>query len=121
MEQKLTIQDICKYPNSRVVWGKESFRVIRLLLENTEVIGISNDYDFRISSVTNWVRTYDCKLELRTIKDMTDEERSIMYCINTKEAGMPCLKYIEITDYLRSISVDIDNFISQGKAVRETK
>lgn len=66
------------------------------------------------------------KLILRSIEDMTEEEESHYNSLITELQGFDyaedeILYFAKITNYLRSIGVDCDDLIGQGKAIRKER
>lgn len=115
MTDKLTLADCYKYPKARI-FKSESF-------------SYSNIYDFIYHS---WESQYskfvisDCKLILRSIEQLTDEENIELkklyeeaIAIAEKDETMSWESSKTIVDYFRKIGVDIDGMFASGKAVKD--
>jgi len=115
--EKLTLQDCYKYPNAKIK-GKECFGSIE---------------SFSIKSTIEWYRgdknldISEYKVVLRSIDKLKEEEKDTidnitMYDKELLELGT-IVDYrhysIAVMDYLRSINIDIDGFIDNGKAVKK--
>jgi len=113
MDNKLTLEIAMKYPNARIIR--------RSSITNKVVGKFDNIMDW-ICKHTSGIQEYygesfeaNCKLQLRKLESLTEEEeneRDKLY-----DEGM--LKQYGgrlVTDYLRSISVDIDGLIESGVA-----
>jgi hypothetical protein len=116
---KLTIQEAARYIGCEIisflrdgsVWSKNKLDAKWLSF----YYGGTNDKNHMY---------YPFKLILRSIEDMTEEESKVFAKINIVDND-----YYKIVDkvndmskcinYLRSIGVDCDNLISQGKAIRK--
>ena len=120
MADKLTLSDCMKYPNAPLI------NQLGLKCKNlTEFIKATDgqDLDFILQDD-------GFKLILRSIKQLTDEERKHidrLACINpiryviyeSKELDYAIMKDdLQICDYLRSINIDIDDYLLSGKAVK---
>ncbi len=129
-KEKLTLEDCFKYPNAMVQFEtdevrtgfirKIDFKADRQLV--IECIPVS----FYHSDVS------DCKLQLRSIADLTEEESINVDRLDSENMGLELripyhsdltfFNYNEgdklIFDYLRSINIDIDGFLECGKAVK---
>ena len=135
MTDKLTLQDCFKYPEAEIRHNSGgSFKdVFELIIRS---------YDANMSTLY-MLADYDCKLILRSIEQLTDEERKHidrLACINpitvrsnlkksvlliryviyeSKELDYAIMKDdLQICDYLRSINIDIDDYLLSGKAVK---
>ena len=119
---KLTTQDVCKYPNAKIEYLGEIYEKYSLLF-------ITNDICLDDSHVHSYpIPVSDCKLELRDIEDITEEE---LKQVNMELYGnefeftdfakieLRHTTYYRVKDYLRSINVDVDDFIKLGKAVKQ--
>ena len=127
MTEKLTLADCFKYPEAEIVrvydeYTKNTYRNIIAFIVNHS---ISVEMRYEISF---------CKLILRSIEQLTDEEKAQLLENHLNDQGRDILKRssysygnfenrlyeldVKQTDYLRSISVDIDNFLKSGKAVK---
>lgn len=132
---KLTLKELMLYPNARVWYDNELWE-INLLFRCHDTIHMQRKvYDGMIYRNAN---ISDCRLELRTLDDMTDEEyltlATMIFPDHKRNAGKEIGKSLasfkllagisyengkEISDYLRSISVDIDGLIESGVAIRK--
>lgn len=132
--EKLTLQDCFKYPNARILktWdnGNSKTNIETFLWRQGENIG--DDIS-------------DCKLILRPLSSLTDEEKKIIKSyfrdvygysdrsginkyhidninwLDISSITVCCEpKYLkDLFDYLRSINIDIDNLQEKGVAVYE--
>ena len=124
MTEKLTLSDCMKYPNAKII-------KYDILNSGRTVI-----YDNIIRLIENYESGYhiivhNCKLILRDITELTDEEKKHIdrvACINpiryviyeSKEFDYAIMEDdLQICDYLRSINIDIDDYLLSGKAVKE--
>lgn len=128
MTDKLTLQDCFKYPEAPLI------SQLGLKCENlTEFIKAVDGHDLEFI-----LQDDDFKLILRDISELTDEE--IKKChdlsfwdrqgqsmeerriiIDVKQERWECSlskSERDLTDYLRSINIDIDGFLKSGKAVK---
>jgi len=125
--EKLTLKDCFKYPNAR----------IREILED----GISEDCIIHHDNLLDMLREVDealwgelssCKLILRPIESLTDDEKKKYESFKNpiylmiENASKDVIDYervlmdtAESIDYLRSINIDIDNLKEKGVAVYE--
>ena len=131
---KLTLEDCLKYPKAKVISADKGewagwISVIHLKSKSLTVIlkGHFPEIEMRVN-------ISDCKLILRDISQLTDEEKAQLLENHLNDQGRDILKRssysygnfenrlyeldVKQTDYLRSISVDIDNFLKSGKAVK---
>jgi len=135
MTDKLTLSDCFKYPNAKVIpadIGKWSGWIKSIDIEHKMlVVSLKGFYP----EVHMDVHIADCKLILRDISELTDEEKEYAeYNYFFEECGdwanicevFKCAlgtfdgnNSVELADYLRSINVDIDGFFKCGKAVKE--
>jgi len=123
MSEKLTLPDAMKYPNAEIQYA--------------ENIKCSNIVDYFYQRYYNKDFDYiidDCQLILRSIDDLTEKEKKVIAKISLEVSEvffqfvryeMCCMEDYLITikdkkciDYLRSINIDIDGFIENGKAVK---
>jgi len=123
--EKLTVKDCMLYPNAKV----QEF-------ENEMPFKKCSDWENILDFLGNKITTTPyqnidrliehCKLQLRPIESLTEEEKEIL--INLYTDGLEILKQEgtrhfqasqKVVDYLRSINIDIDGFIASGKAVAE--
>lgn len=126
MTEKLTLEDCYKYPKARIKADTKDFK-------NVFTFTI---YSFNSNLSSNQIlREENCKLILRDISQLTDEEKRhidkkfLPIVLDTEETinlplkdSMNFIEYnliIEFIDHLRSINIDIDNFIKSGKAVKD--
>lgn len=126
MTEKLTLEDCYKYPKARIKADTKDFK-------NVFTFTI---YSFNSNLSSNQIlREENCKLILRSIEQLTDEEKRhidkkfLPIVLDTEETinlplkdSMNFIEYnliIEFIDHLRSINIDIDNFIKSGKAVKD--
>ena len=120
-DNKLTLQDCFKYPEAEIRHIGGSFKdVFELIIRS---------YDANMSTLY-MLADYDCKLILRSIEQLTDEEKKHidrLACINpiryviyeSIELSYAIMKDdLQICDYLCSIGVDIHGFLQSGKAVK---
>lgn len=128
-ENKLTWQDVCKYYKAKILFTASyvtKSRNVQSTLIYAEVTNINTYYspyylgyininDIRDKGV---VAVSDCKLILRDITQLTDEEKQEVDRLDDEGIYLSYGKRLVI-DYLRKISVDIDNFIASGKAVKD--
>jgi hypothetical protein len=126
--EKLSLQDCFKYPNARIndyTSSKDSpnehgniFKYIYSCAEfDGANIQFTNQTDFNDYYISN------CKLILRPLSSLTvDEEIKAMEFVvkstMVRHLNLPQHEQKKF-DYLRSISIDIDNFIECGKAIAE--
>ena len=128
MTDKLTLQDCFKYPEAEIRHNSGgSFKdVFELIIRS---------YDANMSTLY-MLADYDCKLILRDISELTDEERkhilnNFIFDLYIDTVGISeivwnnfddllacCEHRKESIDYLRSINIDIDGFLQSGKAVK---
>jgi len=116
MNEKLTLADCFKYPNAMIQFKTDEIR--RGFIRN---IFIKEDRELEIECFPisfYHQSTSACKLILRPLSDLTDEE-SFKYQDLSDWYGEIYLDTIKSIDYLRSINIDIDGFIEAGKAVAE--
>lgn len=125
-ENKLTLEDCLKYSNASLInpLGLKTKSVIEL---------INYCYNANIT-INKLIKIDNLKLILRSIEQLTDEEKAQLLENHLNDQGRDILKRssysygnfenrlyeldVKQTDYLRSISVDIDNFLKSGKAVK---
>ena len=126
-ENKLTLADCYKYNKATItsVPTIHVFSNVKVLIEyaHENMLTIQEIIDFN-----------NLKLILRSIEQLTDEEKAQLLENHLNDQGRDILKRssysygnfenrlyeldVKQTDYLRSISVDIDNFLKSGKAVK---
>lgn len=142
---KLTIWDWAKYPKAKVqAYGENiSYEVYFADLKNEKLYLRTDPFDS--GDNRDDVSIEDCKLELRSIEELTEKERytigKMLYVDygydNEKfynyESERFILSLLEgriwadnsvntillILNYLRSIGIDVDGFIENGKAVKK--
>jgi len=130
MTDKLTLQDCLKYYKAEIIpadIGMWSGWIKSIDLEGKMlVISLKGYYP----EVDMEVPIADCKLTLRDISELTDEEKQhidklacfspIRYIIyESNEYDYSLMEDdLQIFDYLRSINIDIDGFLQSGKAVK---
>ena len=125
MTEKLTLEWCFKYPNARVQWGHYT-GFIKTIYVNIECIEFDSEREFSVIR-----KVSDCKLILRPLSSLTDEEKEIeeklkkrfyYYVHNDRLEIMEKIVLIESPksiDYLRSINIDIDGLQEKGVAVYE--
>lgn len=134
MKSELTLQDILKYHNAEIYYQSEKYKIysVNIITEHIELIH-SQYWDMDVldeNSFTDVICISDCKLNLRDISELTDEEKDYIskYFIPKKfidytieEILRECASYtvIALIDYFRSINIDIDGFLNSGKAVKK--
>ena len=120
--EKLTVKDCMLYPNATLFWDNgKNIKYYNNVFEF--VIGLSHLSKKFIQP---------CKLILRPIESLTEEEKSILredYGINFSLGGINSIEKLieyspkwdlkEAFDKLREWNIDIDGFIASGKAVAE--
>ena len=135
---KLTIQDAIKYPNAEMI--RTTPAEITETYFNSEQFENILDAMMHVGSINSaHVFISDCKLILRPLSSLTEEEKEKVFeffmnphGIHSNQFGgwnnlnliiVNCAvnKVKELIDYLRSINIDIDNFKEQGKAVYENE
>lgn len=109
MENKLTIQEAACYLGQEVEYGAVYTRDILTVELLAEIKKYNNTY---------------FQLILRSIEDLTSEEveHYNMLIDILDKATTPTQEFLEfanITNYLRSIGVDCDGHIENGKAIRK--
>ena len=118
--EKLTIKDCMLYPNARInIKMSKSPKTSYSVIEFLDPVNL--DY------VNLFGGDPTCKLQLRPIESLTEEERLKVGQIIVSDKGeflhldtmLVQMKQVKIADYLRSINIDIDGFIASGKAVEE--
>lgn len=138
MKSELTLQDILKYHNAEIYYQSEKYKIysVNIITEHIELIH-SQYWDMDVldeNSFTDVICISDCKLILRDISELTDEEKEYIdkkympLCLDEYEPinldfkdSMEFITYnlvTELIDYLRSINIDIYNFLKSGKAVK---
>ena len=107
MEAKLTIQEAAMYLGQEIEYGAVHTRDVLTVELLAEIKRFKNPY---------------FQLILRSIEDMTDQERQRYRMLQTTSPNMGNHyfdMYARVTNYLRSIGVDCDELIKQGKAIRK--
>jgi len=120
--EKLTLQDCFKYPNARIKFmleNKDNIYDIKIYYSFINKLGCENGmYDSSIP-------VSDCKLILRPLSSLTDEEKGRLNLLERRFPKMDDTSetfrkhYQKQSDYLRSINIDIDNLQEKGVAVYE--
>ena len=123
MTEKLTLADCFKYCKATIIYEQEKF------------FGIG-DF-FRCSNPT--LNISDCKLILRSIEQLTDEEKQYIaknfllvdWGVLEGRTNQITLIHImswcefeklkDLLDYFREIGVDIDGMFKSGKAAKDDK
>ena len=140
MTDKLTLQDWMLYNNSTLLYKNEKHKIFSANYFNEFVELIHNNYwDMDIldkNSFTDLIPISNCKLILRDISELTDEERkhilnNFIFDLYIDTVGISeivwnnfddllacCEHRKESIDYLRSINIDIDDYLLSGKAVK---
>jgi len=114
MSDKLTIQEAARYLGQKLALYDLEGNFIRTPLATCEFL---SDFNYL-------KKTLSVKIILRSIEDMTEEEESHYNSLITELQGFDyaedeILYFAKITNYLRSIGVDCDDLIKQGKAIRK--
>ncbi len=120
-EDKLTFRDTLLYPKAMIVKNATKYiNIIAFIVHHP----ISDEMQYEITN---------CKLILRTIEQLTDEEEQYIvdknfihnievlfeYDINEIIRNTYSNKTIKLIDYFREIGIDIDGMFASGKAVKE--
>lgn len=124
-KEKLTLADAMKYPNAEILevqqlegtyFNAKKYKDIAEFCEKN-----SNDIrGFRYNEI---IKTH-C-LILRSINELTEEENRILKtkCFYRQSMGGALIELIQHIgkgqDYLRSIRIDIDGYLLNGKAVKK--
>lgn len=119
---KLTLADAMKYPNTKVIYDDDicEFTIIYTADEVVELSSQTDDYDN--------VSIEDCKLILRPLSSLTDEEKKEVDMIQRKfslraladDNDETYRKHFQrITDKYREWNIDIDGLRERGVAVYE--
>jgi len=129
MSEKLTLADIMKYPEAKILQG--GFVHYGILQLYDEVIKECNDLEYGEPLDEIHHNIEECQLVLRSIDELTDAEKKCIDNICGKLSwenwqrsfeGIYTIlsnkKILELFDYLRSRNIDIDGFIENGKAVK---
>lgn len=136
MNEKLTLQDCCKYPNALIRYQMNQFPVS--FLEFIEDEYIENDYRKRPFDYIHDTLEKS-QLILRPLSSLTEEEKNELWKFTTDDKLIFEYQYDESTkslyadyytpdiyschkeviDYLRGINIDIDGFLANGKAVQK--
>lgn len=127
-KNKLTLEDILKYYKAEIIpaeKGEWSGWIKSIDLEHKMlVVSLKGFYP----EVHMDVHISDCKLILRDIEQLTDEERKHIMKLSLNPLRFPVLAFgtldffeddKNVFDYLRSINIDIDGFLASGKAVKD--
>ena len=133
MEQtKITIQDVMKYPNARVMYSGCTATITDIDLKRNKIYVTYEDGD------CVWEFISDCQLSLNPIDKITPEhlklvadeahymaciaEYSNEYFLFNSEYGTSFVKLEDLNykmvDILRGLNYDIDGLIKSGKAVK---
>ena len=128
MADKLTLQDCFKYPEAPIIHSRGKLKSV------FELIIWAYNLNLSVSFI---LKDYECKLILRDISELTDEEKK--HILNNfifdlfkdaigesnwnsfDELFAICENKMGLIDYLRSINIDIDGFLKSGKAVKGWK
>lgn len=120
-EDKLTFRDALLYPKAMIVKNATKYiNIIAFIVHHP----ISDEMQYEITN---------CKLILRDIPQLTDEEKQYIidknfmhnievlfeYDINEIIRNTYSNKTIKLIDYFREIGVDIDGMFASGKAVKD--
>lgn len=132
MKTKLTLTDCFKYPNAKIR-GYEKGRCVVEYRDIKEFLYLKFSCSYRNIDIHE--RLSKCKLQLRTLDSLTEQEKNDLLDIALKDKCLKVLSAkdyshgnfdndlfqldIKRTDYLRSISLDIDGLEQSGKAVYE--
>ena len=146
MTEKLKFVDWILYKNAMLLYDKSN--VFNISFDENMATGVGKVNIIRLhddqvqlidNNVIAWTEFENCKLILRSIEQLTDEEikkchdlsfwdregqsmeeRRILIDVKQERWGCSLSKSErDLTDYLRSIKIDIDNFIKSGKAVKD--
>ena len=146
MTEKLKFVDWILYKNAMLLYDKSN--VFNISFDENMATGVGKVSIIRLhddqvqlidNNVIAWTEFENCKLILRSIEQLTDEEikkchdlsfwdregqsmeeRRILIDVKQERWGCSLSKSErDLTDYLRSIKIDIDNFIKSGKAVKD--
>lgn len=121
---KLTLQDCFKYPNARIseMYPMDNYVYSNLTDKITDLIK-NDEIIFPETELT------DCRLILRSIDELTEEEKNGLkeLCEENWKMLVPGyykevylnFGHLKCFDYLRNINIDIDGFIDSGKAVKQ--
>ena len=121
MRKELAIKDCMLYPNAK----------LSDLKRNRHYKNVTQFFEIPYNSSNTASVISDYKLILRPIESLTEEEMFEIDDLdgdgkNPLDVKVRDQEYIEvdltnvaISDYLRSINIDIDGFIASGKAVAE--
>jgi len=128
-KEKLTLADAMKYPNAGI---KDNFAGVPVIYDNIQTFLFEQLFanQFQVTADSN---IDYCQLVLRSIDELTDMEKkyiadnflSISQYWFDSEWDLESLlnacfsdKIKDLIDYLRSINIDIDGYIENGKAVK---
>lgn len=125
--ENLTIKDYMLYPTSRVKYGDTIFEVTGIDIKREMFVICNLDLTLYTDE-----KISECKLILRSIDSLTKEEKDYIYenfYAGSRRTSLVKLDFIyntlsahdakAITDYFRSIRIDVDGFLLNGKAVAE--
>lgn len=125
-KEKLTISDWAKYPKVKVrVYGDNiSYDVHFVDIKNGRLYLRTDPFD--LGDNRDDVSVEDCQLELRSLDQLTEDEileiGKIIVNDNREFLDLDTIliqmKQVRIADYLRSIGIDVDRYIENGKAVK---
>jgi len=129
--EKLTLEMCFKYPNAKVKYLDNDWEIhsIDFVNENVSLFR-QTQYDVLVPEDYKTFRKTDilisdCKLILRPLSSLTDEEKGRLNLLERRFPKMDDTSetfrkhYQKQSDYLRSINVDIDNLEEKGVAVYE--
>jgi len=119
--EKLTLSDCFKYPKAKVqCYGEKILYDVYFIDVRNEKLWLRNR-PFEIGSDRDDISIEDCKLQLRPLSSLTDEENCLcqsLQVIHQNENGeVYYYDSKDSTDYLRSINIDIDGLQEKGVAV----
>ena len=141
-DNKLTLQDCCKYPNAKILdytGSKDNPNDYKNIYDYVHTLGSfdSRNLEDTTEDIFNDYYVCNCKLILRELGELTDEERkhilnNFIFELYIGTVGISeivwnnfddilacCENRKESIDYLRSINIDIDGFLQSGKAVKK--
>ena len=133
--KKLTLADVMLYPNAEIIQG--GFIHYGIIHLYDEVIKECNDLGYGKPLEEIHHNLEECQLILRSIDELTEDEKKelIRLCSDDTEVltieslvskytvdfFIPSVDRFHVLaiDYLRSIGIDIDGFLENGKAVKK--
>ena len=138
-DNKLTLADCLKYPNAKILdytGSKDNPNDYRNIYDYIYKQGQLDGMNLEeiTEDIFNDYYICNCKLILRDISELTDEEKK--HILNNfifdlfkdaigesnwnsfDELFAICENKMGLIDYLRSINIDIDGFLKSGKAVK---